>query len=540
VSQESQATTTSTTTNANPHLRWWALGAMCSSLAMVMLDTTAVNVALPSIQRTFHATTITIQWVINSYTLALAVFLIVGGRLGDLFGRRRLFLCGVSIFIVASAAIGLAPTAGWVLAWRAVQGTGAALMLPATIAIITDLFPPEERGKAIGIWTGVSGIALALGPVAGGLLSTSVSWRLIFYLNLPIAIAAFIVTRLVVRESRDLSSTRGIDVPGVLALTVGLFALTFGLVKVIGWHVGSPREIALFVVAAVSLCAFIWIERRSRAPMIAPNLFRSPMFVGSLVVVFILMFTLFGTQLYLSLYMQNIRLYSPLAAGVRFMPSMGAFIFASPIGGRLTDRFGPRPVVCAGLLVIAGSAIEASFVTVTSGYWVLLIGLVLLGFGLGLALTSSSTAGINAVSQDKAGVAGGVLSTSRMVGGVFGVVVLGVLMLDIATMKLNHLAPFLPPGSALKLANNPPTRHVLELAPTEFLFKVRYSFVYALQHMLRAAAILPLFGAGLTLILMRPRHGLAKGQVSSPATSDPLTQAMPQHARVLATSELDQ
>lgn len=489
--------------------RGWALAAMCASLFMVMLDTTSVNVALPSIQRTFHSTTITIQWVVNAYTLAFAVLLIVGGRLGDLFGRRRLFLLGIAVFSVASAAIAVSPSAAWVLAWRAVQGVGAALLVPATIAIIVNLFAAEERGKAIGIWTGVSGIALALGPVAGGFLCAAASWRLIFILNLPVAVVALLATRRFVPESRDPSTTRTLDMPGVATLTVGLSALTLGLVEVINWHAGSPREIALFSTAVAALTAFVLIERRSRAPMIEFHLFRSSTFLISMAVVFVLMFLLFGTQLYISLYLQNVRNLSPLATGLRFMPAMIPFIFTSPIAGRLTDRFGARPIICSGLVVIAAAAVEASFITVTSSYWVLAIGLVLLGIGLGMALPASSAAGYGAVSEDKAGVAGGILNTARMIGGVLGIVSLGVLMLALASHKLSVLAPFLPKGSALQLANKPPSVAEQKLAPPEFLYHVRFSFVWALQRTFRAAAVLPLVGAVATWVVMgrSARHG---------------------------------
>src|ERR1700737_3637953 len=212
--------------------RWWALGAMCFALFMIMLDNTVVNVALPSIQRSLHATTSALEWTINAYTLSFAVLLVTGGRPGGLFGRRLVFLAGVVIFALSSGAIGFSPNDTWLVGWRAVQGIGAALMMPATLSIITNAFPPEERGKAIGTWAGVSAMALAIGPVVGGFLVQSVSWRAIFFLNLPVAVA---MTLFAARESRDETVARRIDVPGVVTLTAGLTALVLALVEGNQW-----------------------------------------------------------------------------------------------------------------------------------------------------------------------------------------------------------------------------------------------------------------------------------------------------------------
>src|SRR5438552_8819705 len=218
--------------------RWWTLGAMCFALFMIMLDNTVVNVALPSIQRGLHASTASLEWTVNAYTLAFAVLLVTGGRLGDLFGRRRIFLAGVVIFAGSSGAIGFSPNDTWLVAWRAVQGTGAALMMPATLSIITNAFPAAERGKAIGTWAGVSALALAIGPVLGGFLVESVSWQSIFFLNVPVAAGAVLITLFAVRESRDETVQRTVDVPGVLTLTLGLGALVLALIEGNSWRWG--------------------------------------------------------------------------------------------------------------------------------------------------------------------------------------------------------------------------------------------------------------------------------------------------------------
>ena len=233
--------------------RWWTLGAMCFALFMLMLDNTVVNVALPSIQRDLHASLSSLEWTVNAYTLTLAVLMITSGRLADIFGRRRLFLIGVSVFGIASLVIGFSPNDTVLIAFRAVQGIGAACMMPASLAIITQAFPPHQRGMAIGTWAGVSALALAIGPVLGGFLTEDVSWRAIFFINPPIAVIAVAVTLFAAHESRDETVDRTVDYRGIVLLTIGLTALVLSLIEGNSWHWGSPRIIALWIIAAVAL-----------------------------------------------------------------------------------------------------------------------------------------------------------------------------------------------------------------------------------------------------------------------------------------------
>ncbi|MDX6689737.1 MAG: hypothetical protein QOG15_1194, partial [Solirubrobacteraceae bacterium] len=405
--------------------RWWTLAAMCFALFMVMLDNTVVNVALPSIQRDLGATLSGLEWTVNAYTLAFGVLLVTGGRLGDIFGRRKVFLCGVVLFAASSAFIGFSQSEAWLVAGRAIQGIGAAFMMPATLSIITNAFPPEERGKAIGTWAGVSALALAIGPVVGGFLVENVSWQSIFFINLPVAAGALAVTLFATRESRDETVTRQVDFPGIAAITAGLASLTLALVEANSWGWGSPRIIGLLALSVAGLGAFVSIERHHPAPMVDFAFFRSRTFLGANVVAFIVSFAMLAMFFFLTLYMQNVLRFSPLEAGVRFLPTTLMVIIVAPIAGRLSDRIGPRPLMTAGLTLVATSLFWQSFLTVDSGYGFLLPGFVLMGIGIALVMSPMSAAAMNAVDQTKAGVASGILSMSRMVGGTLGVAVLG-------------------------------------------------------------------------------------------------------------------
>jgi len=424
--------------------RWWTLGAMCFALFMIMLDNTVVNVALPSIQRDFDTTLSGLEWTVNAYTLTFGVLLVTGGRLGDIFGRRRMFLFGVVVFALSSAAIGLSPDEGWLVAGRAVQGIGAAFMMPATLSIITNAFPAHERGKAIGTWAGVSAIALAIGPVVGGFLVEHVSWRAIFYVNVPVAVVAVAVTLFAAHESRDETVTREVDLPGILAITVGLGALILVLVEGNGWGWGSPRILGLVALSGLSLAGFVVVELRSRAPTVDFAFFRSRTFLGASIVAFTVTFAMLAFFFFIALYMQNVLDYSPLGAGARFLPATIVIMFLGPISGRLTDSIGPRPLITGGLLVVAASLLWQSFIGVDTGYAFLAPAFLLMGVGMAFVMSPMSTAAMNAVDRSKAGVASGVLSMSRMVGGSFGVAAMGALVIGLGRRELDRLLPALP------------------------------------------------------------------------------------------------
>jgi EmrB/QacA subfamily drug resistance transporter len=502
--------------------RWWTLGAMCFALFMIMLDNTVVNVALPSIQRGLHASLASLEWTINAYTLTFAVLLVTGGRLGDIFGRRRMFLFGVTVFALSSATIGFAPTDTFLVISRAVQGIGAAFMMPATLSLITQAFPPEERGKAIGTWAGVSAMALAFGPVVGGFLTESVSWRAIFFLNLPVAAAAITATLFATQESRDESVSRRIDFPGMLALTAGLTALVLALIEGNRWHWGSTRIVGLLIVAVVGLVAFVAIELRSKSPMVDFSFFRSRTFLGASLVGFIVSFAMLAVFFFVALYMQNLLGYSPLQAGLRFLPMTIVLIVMGPIAGRLTDRVGSRPLLTTGLLLVGGALMWESTITVHTGYGTLLPSFVVMGVGIGLVMSPMSTAAMNAVDRAKAGVASGVLSMSRMVGGTFGVAAIGALVAGVGRSKINESLPHLPAPTRAHLAESLGGGAGDHHVPAQVTSALHEAFISALGSGMRLSGAVAFIGAIVAFTMVRTT---THQESSAPEAAEALAEA---------------
>jgi len=471
---------------------------MCFALFMIMLDNTVVNVALPSIQEDLGASISGLEWTVNGYTLSFAVLLATAGRLGDILGRRRMFVFGVIAFAASSAAAGLAPSSGFLVASRIVQGVGAAFMLPATLSIITDAFPAEERGRAIGTWAGVSALALAMGPVVGGFLTEQVSWRAIFYLNIPVAAAAVVAALFAVRESRDPSVERRIDYLGVGILTTALTALVLALIEGNAWGWGSAPIVALLAVAGLLIAAFVAVELRARVPMVEFGLFADRSFVGAIGVAFIVSFAMLGMFFFLALYMQNILGFTPLEAGVRFLPSTLMIVVVAPISGRLTDRIGARWLITAGLALVAFSLYRFTLIDAATTYGDLLPSFVLMGIGIALTMSPMSTAAMNAVHDSKAGIASGLLSMMRMVGGTFGVAATGAIFQGAVGTSLGGLEPG-QAGAASEAARN--------------------AFIDGLTGAMRLSAAVALAGAILGCVLIRARREATEPQAAVAAAS---------------------
>jgi EmrB/QacA subfamily drug resistance transporter len=504
--------------------KWWTLGAMCFALFMIMLDNTVVNVALPSIQRDLGASISGLEWTINGYTLSFAVLLATGGRLGDIFGRRRIFLIGVVVFALSSATAGLAPDATALVVSRIVQGVGAALMMPGTLSIITDAFPAHERGKAMGTWAGVSALALAIGPVLGGFLTEHVSWRAIFYLNIPVAVGAVAATLFAVRESRDTSVGREVDYAGVAVLTTGLTALILALVEGNSWGWGSLEIVALLAVAAVALPVFVAVENRVEAPMVQFDLLSDRNFLGAVVVALVISFAMLGVFFFLALYMQDILGYSPLEAGIRFLPSTLMIVGIAPVAGRLSDRFGPRWLIGGGLLIVAASLFSFSGIAVDSSYADLLPGFMLLGIGIAMTMSPMTSAAMNAVPVQKAGIASGVLSMFRMVGGSLGVAVTGAIFQGLVSSRLDSLLGGTGISTADRseiteqLGSGSVTGSLQELDPAQAKAATAAgseAFVYALGHAMAVCGAVALVGAAVGVTAIR-----AKGKTITPGAAE--------------------
>jgi EmrB/QacA subfamily drug resistance transporter len=407
--------------------KWWTLLAVAFGLFMIMLDNTVVNVALPSIRNDLGISISELEWVVNGYALTFGVLLLSGGKLADMLGRRRIFIAGLVIFTASSFFCGFANSAGVLIGARVVQGVGAALMNPATLSIITATFPPRQRGAAIGIWAGVSALALAIGPLVGGIITEHISWSWIFYINVPIGILGILAARIFIDESRDTTEQR-LDFPGLATSAIALFALTYGLIKSNerGW--GDPLVLGLFAVAAVFFVAFVMLERHQRLPMLDLNLFRNRSFASANVIMFLIGLAMFGTFFFVSLFVQNILHYSPIQAGATFLPMTLFIIFVAPIAGKLADKVGPRALMVPGLALVTLSLVLFSIQDETSTFWTLLPALLVGGLGMALAMAPTTAAAMHAVPIDKAGVGSAVINSARQVGGSVGIAVTGAIV----------------------------------------------------------------------------------------------------------------
>ena len=408
--------------------KWWTLGAVAFGLFMIMLDNTVVNVALPSIQRDLGIGLSELEWIVTGYALAFAVLMLIGGKLGDAYGRRRLFVIGMAIFTLASLWCGLAGSGTELIMARVVQGAGAALMSPATLSIITATFPARQRGTAIGIWAGISALALAIGPLTGGLLTEHLSWNWIFFVNVPVGIVGIVASFFLIDESKD-ETHASLDLPGLATSAIGLFALTYGLIEANQYGWGSTRIVGAFVVAALGLGSFLVIERLRRDPMLDLGLFRNRTYVGANIAVLLVALSMFGVFFFVSLYMQNILGFSPVRAGAAFLPMTVLIILIAPLGGRIADRVGSRWLMTSGMLLLTLHLLLFTRLGQSASYLTeLLPAFIVGGVGIALVMTPASAAAMKAVSVDKAGVGSAVLNAFRQVGGSVGIALMGAIV----------------------------------------------------------------------------------------------------------------
>jgi EmrB/QacA subfamily drug resistance transporter len=413
---------------AEENRKWWTLGALTFALFMVMLDNTVVNVALPAIQKDLGIGVSELEWTVTAYALTFAVLLLSGGKLGDMYGRRRIFMIGLVVFTVSSLVCGLSSSAPELIGARAVQGVGSALMMPATLSIITATFAAAERGMAIGIWAGVSAMALAIGPLLGGVITEHISWNWIFFVNVPIGILAVIAAIVVVPESRDMSHEQRLDLPGLVTSGIGLLALVYALIEAhrLGWT--SATIIALFALAAVALTAFVFLELHQRLPMLDLSLFKNGTFTGANLVAILVTLAMFGIFVFFPIYMQDLLGWSPIQAGAALLPWTILIVIFAPIAGKLSDHVGSRWLMAGGMATVGLCCLELSTVAVGSTFWRLLPGFILGGLGMAFVMTPMSAAVMGSAPIDKAGVASGVLNTFRQVGVALGIAITGAIV----------------------------------------------------------------------------------------------------------------
>jgi EmrB/QacA subfamily drug resistance transporter len=414
--------------NLSRRRRWGILAICCMSLLIVSLDVTIVNVALPSMQRDLHASVSGLQWVVDAYTLVLATLLMLSGSTADRIGRRRVFIVGLALFTLGSLLCSVAPGLGWLIAFRMVQAVGGSMLNPVAMSIIVNVFTePRQRARAVGIWAAVVGLSMALGPVVGGALVTSVGWRSIFWVNVPIGVAAIVLTRVFVPESRA-ERARRFDPAGQFLVAVLLGSLVSALIEGHdeGWH--SPLILLLFALAVLALIGLLWVESGRQEPLLELRFFRSVPFSGASVAA-IAAFAAMASMLFLnSLYLQGVRHYSAIHAGVLTLPMALMQGLFAPLSGWLVGRRGPRlPLALAGAFVAAGAAVLLGLTPHTSLAQIELA-YVLIGIGLGLVNAPITNTAVSGMPRSQAGVAAAVASTSRQVGASLGVAVSGSLV----------------------------------------------------------------------------------------------------------------
>jgi EmrB/QacA subfamily drug resistance transporter len=407
--------------------RWWTLVVLSLSLLVIGLDNTILNVAIPTLERDLNASSSQLQWIVDAYMLVFAGLLLTAGALGDRFGRKRALSFGLFVFGLGSALSALATSPGTLIATRALRGAGGAFIMPSTLSIITAVFPASERAKAIGIWAAVSGLGIAIGPVAGGWLIEHAGWSWIFLVNVPFVIAALAAGRALVPESLDPAAPR-LDLPGFGLSIVGLTALVWAIIEAgaSGWTGASV--LTGFGVAAVFIGAFLAWELRTAHPMLDIRLFRNPRFSGASGAITLTFFAMFGSIFFLTQYLQGVMDYTAFEAGVRVTPIAAGMILGGPISAKLAERLGTRLVVAMGLVLVAvGLSLVTQF-TVDSGYGPVAAHLLVLGMGMGMAMAPATDSVMGALPLEKASVGSAVNDTTRTTGGALGVAILGSLL----------------------------------------------------------------------------------------------------------------
>jgi EmrB/QacA subfamily drug resistance transporter len=405
--------------------RWWTLAGTCMGLFVLMLDSTVINVALPDIARDLDATTAGLQWVMNAYLLVLASLVVSAGRLGDILGRRRMFLIGMAAFAGGSAVAAMSDSEEVLIAGRVLQGLGGAALLGLSLAIVSTVFPAGERARALGIWAGVSALALGLGPLVGGALVEAVTWRWLFWLNLPFCLLGVVLVLASTAEQRDETAARRIDIPGLIAVGLGLAAVVVALVEGKLWGWASLATLCVLATGVGLLVAFWFIEHHVRSPVVEFDLFRNGPYFGASAAGFCLVGCYWALMFLQPQYLQTDLGHGALEAGVLILPVTAPMIAISPLGGRLIALFGVRPLMTVGMALGTAGLVVLAQVDTASGYGLLFPGYLLFGIALGCVYAPMSTAAMTAMPQAKAGIAAGVLAMNRVMAGAIALAAAG-------------------------------------------------------------------------------------------------------------------
>jgi EmrB/QacA subfamily drug resistance transporter len=496
-----------------PGNKWWTLVAVCLGTFMLLLDITIVNVALPDIQLALHSSFSDLQWVVDAYALTLAAFLLTAGSLADMYGRRLLYLIGLATFTCASVLCGFAASTLMLQLSRALQGVGGAIMFAVSLALLADAFRGKDRGVAFGVWGTVTGLAVAIGPLLGGLLTSGLSWRYIFFVNVPIGIAAVVITVMKVAESRAPQASRP-DWPGFAVFTVALSSLVYGLIESNQRSFTDPLVLGCLAAAAALLVVFVVVERRSAHPMFDLNLFRLPTFSGGLVAAFGLSASIFAMLLYLVLYLQDILGYSPLATGVRLMYISGAVLVTATVAGRLSTRMPVRLLIGPGLIIVGVSLLLMRGLNAGSSWTHLIPGMIVGGIGVGLVNPPLASTAVGVVRPQRAGMASGINSTFRQVGIATGIALLGSLFSNQVKDQVLSLTAAVPglssrgPQVAAAVQSGQIGQVIAKLPPSarqSVGVITRTAFTTGLNLILLVAAIIALVSGVVSLAAIRSR-----------------------------------
>ena len=432
--------------------RWWILGVLCLSLLVVGLDNTILNVALPTLVRDLHASTSQLQWMVDAYVLVFAGLLLTTGSLSDRYGRRYALAIGLVVFGIGSILSAFAGSASTLIGTRALMGIGGALIMPATLSILTNVFPAEERGRAIGIWAGVSGLGIAIGPIVGGWLLSHFWWGSVFLVNVPVVIVALVAGRMIVPNSKD-PSPSALDPVGAVLSIVGLVSLVYGIIEAPSHGWTSTQTLVTLGFSVVVLVAFAIWELRSDHPMLDVTFFENARFTAANISIVLVFFALFGSLFFLTQYLQFVLGYDALQAGIRVAPLALVLMVGAPIAGRLTARLGNKVLVSAGMATVAVGLWYMGTLSVTSGYGHVVISLLILGLGMGTAMVPATESIMGSLPLAKAGVGSAMNDTTRQIGGALGVAILGSIF---ASSYATHIVSSLRglPESSIAAAQN--------------------------------------------------------------------------------------